>query len=173
VIGAGDTLILCERNGEGFETALTIQKEKDEASGFSLTARLSRVVLGHDKDGDEVSTLVVDDVVKTEAPEKAPISKRIPEGRRLLMDIVALALEEKGADHRPFGMEGPKVRAVEDSHIRDRYFARIAEKAAPNEDEDKLYQRQFKAFNRSLKAAIDAKTLIAGDHKGERFIWQP
>jgi hypothetical protein len=43
VIGAGDTLILCEREGEEFATALTIQKEKDEASGFSLTAHLSRV----------------------------------------------------------------------------------------------------------------------------------
>lgn len=49
VIGAGDTLILCEREGEGFETALTVQKEKDEASGFALTAHLSRVVLGTDR----------------------------------------------------------------------------------------------------------------------------
>ncbi len=37
---AGDTLILCARVREEFATTLTIQKEKDEASGFALTGHL-------------------------------------------------------------------------------------------------------------------------------------
>lgn len=169
-----DVMILSERKLGDMHATATIQKSKDETSGVRLTAHLERVVLGKSKTGREVSTLIVDDVVEAEAtPAKAAPSKRIPEGRRLLMDVVALALDEKGADLRPFGMAGPQVRAVADSHIRDRYFARIAEKAEPDEDEQRLYNRQLKAFNRSIKGAIDAKSLVAGDHKGERFIWQP
>ena len=171
--GALDVQILCERPGDEKRTTLTIQKLKDEEDGVCFEAHLSRVVVGVGKYGKEASTLIVDDVVEVNASaaKEAP-SKRIPESRRLLIDVVALALDERGADIWPFGMAAPKVRAVADSHIRERYFARIAEKAAPDEDEERLYQRQFKAFNRSLKTAIDAKTLIARDHKGERWIWQ-
>jgi AAA domain len=172
--GALDVQILCERPGDEMRTTLTIQKLKDEADGVCFEAHLSRVVVGVDKYGKEASTLLVDDVLQIEAAAgKAAVAKSIPQARRLLMDIVALALDEKGADIRPCGFSGPKVRAVADKDIRERYFARVAEKAAPDEDERKLYDRQLKAFNRSMKAAIDAKTLIAGEHQGERFVWSP
>src|ERR1700722_2930280 len=168
--GALDVQILCERSGDEKRTTLTIQKLKDEEDGVCFEALLSRVVVGIDKHGKEASTLIVDEVVEVNSAAREAPSKRIPESRRLLIDVVALALDERGADIWPFGMAAPKGRAGADSHIREPYFPRIAEKAAPDEDEERLYQRQFKAFNRSLKTAIDAKTLIAGDHKGERWI---
>ena len=143
VIGTGDTLILCEREGEGFETALTVQKEKDEASGFALTAHLSRIVLGHDQDGDEISTLVVDDVVKAEAVPKGAAKEpiRTPTQRLLLIDVVREAIYEAGEEFRPFA-NGPLVRAVDDEHIRTRLYAAVAEQAGPDEDPDKLERRQ-------------------------------
>ncbi len=171
--GALDVQILCERPGDERRTSLTIQKLKDEADGVCLEAHLSRVVVGADKYGKEISTLVVDEVVEADVQAAKRPSKAVPRLQRLLMDVVALALDEKGEEIRPFGMNGPRVRGVADSHIRDRYFARVAEKAAPDEDEGRLYDRQLKAFNRSIKGAVDARTLVAGDHKGERFIWQP
>ena len=126
-----------------------LQKEKDEESNITFAARLSRVILGHDRDGDEVSTLVVDEVVQAGKEVVAPKAKPIPKSQRLLMDAVAHALEEKGiADFQPYGSNGPKVRAVADSHIRERYFARIAEKAEPDEDPRKRYDRQRRTFNR-------------------------
>jgi AAA domain len=172
--GALDVQILCERSGDERRTTLTVQKLKDEEDGICFEAHLSRVVVGVDKNGKEASTLIVDDVFEIDAAaKKATTGKDVPRSGRMLMDIVALALDESGVAHRPFGWAGPEVRAVADSHIRERYFARVAEKAAPDEDPRRLYERQFKAFNRSIKAAIDAKTLIAGDHEGERFIWLP
>ena len=172
--GALDVQILCERPGDEMRTTLTIQKLKDEEDGVCFEAFLSRVVVGIDKRGKEASTLIVDEVVEVEASAaKVAPAKRVPASRRLLMDVVGLALDEKGADIRPFGLAGPQVRAVADSHIRERYFARVAEKAAPDEEEGKLYDRQLKGFNRSLKAAIDDRSLVAGDHQGERFVWQP
>jgi hypothetical protein len=172
--GALDVQILCERPGDEMRTTLTIQKLKDEEDGVCFEPFLSRVVVGIDKHGKEASTLIVDEVVEVDASaEKVASIRDVPRTRRLLMDVIALALDEKGADIWPFGMAGPKVRAVADSHIRERYFARVAEKAAPNEEPRRLYERQFKAFNRSLKGAIDAKALIAGEHEGERYVWQP
>jgi hypothetical protein len=172
--GALDVQILCERPGDEKRTTLAVQKLKDEEDGVCFEARLSRVVVGIDKHGKEASTLIVDKVVEAEtSPATASRGKSVPKSRRLLMDVVALALDEKGAECWPLGPTGPKVRAVDDGHIRERYFARIAEKAAPDEDERRLYDRQLKAFNRALKAAIDAQSLVAGEHKGERLIWEP
>jgi AAA domain len=171
--GALDVQILCERTGDEKWTTLTVQKLKDEEDGIIFEARLSRVVVGIDKHGKEASTLIVDEVVEAEAVTQPERDKRVPAQRRMLMAVVAIALDEKGVECWPLGPTGPKVRAVAADHIRDRYFARIAEKAAPDEDERKLYDRQLKAFNRALKAAIDAQSLVAGAHKGERLIWEP
>jgi hypothetical protein len=170
VIGAVDVQILCERDGEAFATSLTVQKEKDEASGFSLTAHLSRVVLGTDRDGDEISTLVVDDVVKAEAVAKVKVQKSIPEAQGLLMDCILAAIDDAGEIFRPFGSD---VRGVSDQHIRTRLYTAIAEKAGPHEEPDALAERQRKAFNRSIEAAIKAKRLVAKEHNGKRFIWLP
>lgn len=172
VIGAGDTLILCEREGEGFETTITVQKEKDEASGFALTAHLSRVVLGTDRDGDEISTLVVDDVVKAEAVAKRAPPRRSAPLQSLLMDCINNAIDEAGEVIQP-NANGPKVRAVDEQHIRTRYFARVAQKADPDEDKKKLYDRQRNGFKDSIKKVIDAQVASATKHNGERFIWLP
>jgi hypothetical protein len=171
VIGAGDTLILCEREGEGFETALTVQKEKDEASGFSLTAHLTRVILGTDRDGDEISTLVVDNVVKAEAVAKIEAKAPVATQRRLLMDVVREAIGEAGEEFRL--ANGPLVRAVDDEHIRTRLYAAIAEQARPDEDPDKLERRQNQAFNRAMASALNAKIIVARGRGRKRFIWLP
>jgi hypothetical protein len=168
VVGAVDVQILCERDGEAFATELTVQKEKDEAAGFSLTANLSRVVLGTDRDGDEISTLIVDDVVKSEKIAKVAAPKSVPASQGLLMDCVIGAIDEAGENFHPFGVE---VRGVADEHIRTRLYAAIAEQAEAGEDPDKLADRQRKAFNRSIEAALKAKRLVAKEHKGKRFIW--
>jgi hypothetical protein len=172
VIGAGDTLILCERDGEEFKTALTVQKEKDEASGFSLTAHLSRVVLGTDRDGDEISTLVVDDVAKAEAVAKSTVKEPVVRQRRLLMDVVGAAIDEAGEEFRPYA-NGPPVRAVDDEHIRTRLYASIAEQALPDDDPDKLERRQNQGFNRSIAGALNANAIVARARGRKRYIWLP
>jgi hypothetical protein len=143
------------------------------AAVVRFVARLSRLVLGYDDEGDEISTLIVDAAEEAQKASPVPASKSVPKSHRLLMDIVAEALSEAGAEIQAFGTSGPKVRAVAERHIRKRYFDRIAEQAEPDEDKDKLYDRRRQAFKRAVKAAIDAKLLVADNCKGERFIWLP
>ena len=171
--GALDAQLLCERREGETETTLTLQKLKDDADAVRLEAHLARIVVGYDEDGEEASTLIVDEVVDADPPQSAKRSKTIPASRRLLMACIAEAIDEHGEDHRPFGAAAPRVRAVAERHVRKLYYARIAEQADPDEAKDKLYERQQKAFLRSAKAAIDAQHLVAAERQGERFIWLP
>ena len=51
------------------------------------------------------------------------------------MEVVALALDEAGTIHKPFG-DGPAVSVVAESAVRTRYYARMAEQAERGEDKD-------------------------------------
>ena len=175
--GGVDAQILCERpEKRDYVTKLTVQKQKEDAKGFCLEARLERVILGYDEDGEAISTLIVSEVVNADAPAlKAaePKAKKVPASKLLLMDVLRDAIDNKGMQIQPDGASGPEVRAVAETHARQNYFKRIAEKANADEDAEKLYDRQDKSFKRAAKAALDNMTLVAADYEGERFFWLP
>ena len=52
--GALDAQILCERKEGELAATLTLQKLKDDASDVRLSARMSRIVIGYDEDGEEL-----------------------------------------------------------------------------------------------------------------------
>jgi hypothetical protein len=163
--------ILCERPGDEKRTTLTVQKLKDEADGICFEARLSRVVVGVDKNGKEASTLIVDEVVEIEAPTaKQTLGKRVPPSQRLLSQIIAQAIEESGESFRPFP-DGPLVRGVCDKQVRERYYTAIAEKADPEDDPGKMSERKRKTFNRAIKGELDAQRLTAKMVAGRRLLW--
>ncbi len=171
--GGADGLFLTERNGQTLATTLTVQKLKDEESAIKAEIKLDRVVIGLDDDYEEVSTLVVATVEfgagSTVVNDKGP--KKIPEQRRLLMDVVTQALLEAGQDGFRSFSDGPLVRAVPEEDVRERYYARIAERADPDENPDKLADRQRQAFRRSVASALKAKNLVARAEGGRRFLW--
>jgi hypothetical protein len=167
-----DAEILTQRKAGQLATVLTVKKMKDEESAFSMTAQLDRIVIGLDEDGDEVSTLVIGRIDYGSEAKAGKPSTAVPPGRRLLMDMVLEAIDEAGEDFRSFP-DGPMVRAVKDEAIRLRYYARIAEQAKPDEDANRLEQRQRKAFNRNIAAALAAKHLIARGRDGARMVWLP
>ena len=167
-----DVMILSERPEGAMEATLTIQKLKDDASNISLTAHLSRIILGHDRDGDEVSTLVVVDVVEADVA-KGTVPRSVSKSERLLMDAIANAIDETGEEIQPYPTDPLKVRAVAERHIRKRYFDRVAEKADKDEDKEKVYDRNRKNLKNAIKRMIDARTVVAVDREGERYIWLP
>ena len=131
-------------------------------------------LLGDDpKTGREVSTLIVDEVTESETPVNQPKKESASKSQRLLMAAIAEAIDDHGEAVRPSGASGPIVRAVAERHVRDLYFKRVAEKADPDEDAEKLYDRQRNGLKRALKTVIDSQALVAIDHKGERFLWLP
>jgi AAA domain len=167
-----DASILAERIEGTLETTLTIMKLKDEESGVRYRARLRRIVIRHDTDCDEVSTLIVDEVIAADGDSKPkPKAKgRVPAGQQLLLDTISLALVENGKQLKPLA-DGPLVDAVPESALRSRYYARLAERAEPGEDSAKLAERQRKAFGRAVTEAVKAMRVYASDANGERMLW--
>jgi len=168
-----DAQALCDRKEGTFSTTITLQKLKDDEDEIRLEAQLSRVVIRCDEDGDDVSTLVVDSIKgAAEKPKAAKSAKPIPRRQRLLMDVIAEAIAEIGESIRP-SADAPLVRAVPDEAVRERLYARIAEKPRPNETPARLAERQRKTFNETIRSALEAKTLAAVEQNRERFLWIP
>jgi hypothetical protein len=171
--GGLDVVILCERKTPEMFATLTVQKLRDDEAGVKFVAHLERVVLGETKTGREIATLVVDRV-EAGAPVQAVKGKSlkvIPGQRRLLMDMVDLALDEAGQDIPSLG--GQVVRATPEEAVRRRFYIRIAEEADPNETAKKIEARRRKAFSRNVEAALKAKELSARGIDGVRFLWLP
>jgi hypothetical protein len=170
-----DVQILSERKAGEMSATLTVQKLKDEPSGLRLEALMQPIALGTGKTGREISTLIIDEVTELtpQAKPQAPSASAIPKPLKLLFAVLEQALDDYGQEIQAFGTDGVKVRAVAERHVRKLYFERIAERAEKDEDPDKLADRQRTAFKRAVKSALDARLLIAGDHKGERFLWKP
>ncbi len=171
--GALDAQILTERRERENKATLTLQKLKDDADDVRFDAHLSRVVVALDKDGEEVSTLIVDDVTEANAQSCSAKTKTVPSSQRLLSDILVAAIDEAGEMMRPFGADGPHVKAVFDEPVRGRYYAAIAEKAGPEDDPDKLAERQRRAFNRAIESMLKAERLVAREVNGRRAVWFP
>jgi AAA domain/CHC2 zinc finger len=94
-------------------------------------------------------------------------------GRRIKRRIAAL----KKRYHEGYGDDAPEplfalVRYQIDLRSRARYYAKIAE---PQDDEDleKAAARKRQAWHRTVKAALDAKGLMAAERDGERVLWKP
>jgi hypothetical protein len=169
-----DVQILSERKAGEMSAILTVQKLKDEPSGLRLEAQMQRIVLGIGKTGREISTLIVDEVTELtpQATPQAPSAAAIPKTLRLLFAVLDQAIDDHGQEIQAFGTNGTKVRAVADSHVKKIYFDRIADKAEPDENPDKLTDRQRKNFKNNVEAALKREALIAQEHNGERFLWR-
>jgi KaiC/GvpD/RAD55 family RecA-like ATPase len=149
--------------------SLTLTKQRDGELGFKIGFRLVDLVIGDDAAGNCVKSAVVE-WSAAQAPKTKTKLEPAP-SRRLLMSVVDQALGECGFQFTPWA-DGPAVCCAKDSIVRDRYFARIAE---PEDDADmgKAHERKRKAWFRSVKAALDAKALLAAPYEGDRVLWKP
>jgi hypothetical protein len=149
--------------------SLAITKQRDGELGFSVGFKLIDLTIGEEFDGAPIKSAVVEWNMTQIAKVK---TKREPApSRRLLMTVVDDALRECGFNFTPWA-DGPVVRCVKDSIVRERYFIRIAE---PRDDEDpeKAAERKRKSWHRAVKASLDVKDLVAAPYDEDRVLWKP
>jgi KaiC/GvpD/RAD55 family RecA-like ATPase len=152
--------------------AISVTKQRDMEGGFNLGFALVDIEIGIDLDGNPVKSAVVEWTENGGAAiPKAETGKSIPRAQLLLMDVVNGAIAEAGTSLRPFGENGPTVRAVAEGSIRTRYYARMADQAEDGESPKTVIERQKKAFRRSLESALKSKLLFAMERDGKRIIW--
>lgn len=162
--GACDFQILCERKDHEATAKLTLATARDGEDGLVFTARLERVVVGQDTNGDEITTLRVADVVEVVGVIDAPIARtvaNIGKPHKLLYDVIVRTINSIGEEIKPF-LDGPVVKAADADTIRDRYYEALGEKT----DDAKRMD-----YDRKLKALIDAKHLTARERDGKRMVW--
>jgi KaiC/GvpD/RAD55 family RecA-like ATPase len=150
-------------------SSLTLTKQRDGELGFQMGFKLVDLDIGEGADGNCIKSAVVKWSAALAPKTKA---KREPApSQRLLMSVVDQAIDEAAFQFMPRA-DGPAVWCVKDSIVRDRYFTRIAE---PEDDADrgKAHERKRKAWFRSVKAALDAKALLAAPYEGDRVLWKP
>lgn len=153
-------------------TLVTVTKQRDAEGGLKLGFSLVDMVIGTDASGAAIKSAVVSwKEAKPEKAEKSENPKSIPPCMRMLMDVVASAIEEAGQSIRPFH-DGPVVIAAPERAVRARFDARVAERAEADEDRKKLADRKRTNFRNAIKTAIDREALMAGEWNGERWIWR-
>jgi AAA domain/Primase C terminal 2 (PriCT-2) len=89
-------------------------------------------------------------------------SKRIPKGLKIFHNAVTNAIAEHGVEMRPFGNDGPLVRAVTEPKLRDEF---VASYPADNLD------AKTKAFRRALKEAREQNLICSRTVAGVDQIW--
>lgn len=166
--GALDVQILCERLGDEKRTTLTVQKLKDEEDGVCFEARLSRVVVGIDKHGKEASTLIVDEVVATEAAAEPAT------GKRAEADIIRheyLKAYDRLADTvtASTGFNGRSVRKVSTAAIRDELRDRGFLETDEISGNKKITRRHQICLSKAKAVLLDRQALM--ERKG--LIWRP
>jgi hypothetical protein len=144
-----DTVIELRKDSGSKITTATITKQRDGEDGVTLTAfKLRRVILGHDEDGDEISSAVLDPIDPNEAPTRKPGKKRMnPAEVITLRELTnALASEGKPVPSDPNIPSSAKVVPV--SAWRERtYQAGVA---------DGTQDAKRKAFARAKDALVAA-----------------
>jgi hypothetical protein len=150
-------------------SSLALTKQRDGELGFKIGFKLVDLAIGEGADSNCIKSAVVE-WSALQAPKTKTKLEPSP-SRRLLMSVVDQALGECGFQFTPWA-DGRAVCCVKDSIVRGRYFARIAE---PEDDADrgKARDRKRKAWFRSVKAALDAKALLAAPYEGDRVLWRP
>lgn len=167
--GAVDVMWSVEK-GEGESTA-TIHHMKDGESGASWRFWLEDVVLREeDAPGGFAKAAVVK--LLSEPGEAKPkptvVKERWSGGLKLLRSAILNTLPDRGRDVRPYGGEGPQVRAVPLDAVRAEFGASYP---ADGETEAQRRDAKKKAFKRAVAGAQGKALIQARDISGEPHIW--
>ncbi len=86
----------------------------------------------------------------------------------MLLEVLSEALGAEGVN---IGEDADSKIAAPEGAVRKRYFARMAEKAMPDEDPGKLIHRQRMALKRNVSSAIERNIVMACEYSAERYLW--
>ncbi|RUW85123.1 AAA family ATPase [Mesorhizobium sp. M1E.F.Ca.ET.063.01.1.1] len=111
----------------------------------------------------DVEAAIVDEI-ETVEPSSTPDQKARKFGgnQALILRMMRNALFEHGFPFRPFGPDGPQVKAVKEAVLREEFIER---KAGNNRE----YKRR--GFNEALNRLLDAVLMRGENADGEGVIW--
>ncbi|TPL97317.1 AAA family ATPase [Mesorhizobium sp. B2-3-10] len=110
----------------------------------------------------DVTAAIIDEMVADDTPASDEPKTRKPSANAtLLRDIVTTAMMDSRDHVTPFGVDGPRVKVVAISALRETFYERKVGVA----------DSKLKAFNRSLEYWLREKWLVKGDFGIEGAVW--
>jgi hypothetical protein len=159
---------------------LCLAKSRDDREGPISGFELEELELGIDEDNEPFTSCVIRaqlgqafNILAGKRGHEGGVARK-PVGLLLFLNCARKAIDKHG-EEIPTGEDGTSipVKAVSESHFKEVYFAHIAERAEPNENAEKLRDKQRNGFKSNVKKALDQTLIFAREHNGERYIWLP
>jgi hypothetical protein len=170
--GAADAVLACigekDLAGNVSNLRLAVRKLRGGSTGAETAYSLRVVELGRDRDGEPITSCVVDWTDRSEAqPMPAGQPSRWPTSLKVFKRTLETALTDSGREAQPFG-DGPKVRAVDQEAVRREFYAVYPAHA---DTQTKRTEAKGKAFRRALKDAADRSLIGTRDVGGTALVW--
>jgi hypothetical protein len=159
---SADVVLVClgEKTLSGVVTdaRLAVRKNRSGRAGAEFPFTMREVVMGHDEDGDEVRTLVVDwlmqrPMASSGKPAPDPWTDGIRTDQRAaikrLRAAIMESMVEKGVD-LPIPPDGPIVRMVNEEIVRELFYSRTPAPGTTARQKRQVRKTQYtRALNRA------------------------
>jgi hypothetical protein len=170
----GDVDMMVEISGDDIRRA-TVTGANDVVTGLVTAFKIEPFVIGHDEDGDPITTRIIDpelisedELATTSHAEKA--ERRLPRHleafRDAWRDSCDSSVTGSVTARRVMG-DGPKVECVDLGIVRDNFRKRFV---TGETDPAKAGQNERQGFRRAL-ARLGAIRLASGSWDGREWVW--
>jgi hypothetical protein len=159
--------VLAERDIAGTisKTRLAVRKLRGGATGTETPFDLKVVELGY-----EQTTCIIDWRPDLAAASSKGTGDTNPwKSLKVLRSAVQIALTDYGKESRPFGNDGPLVRAVPLHFVRSEFLASYP--AEKGDTEEQKQDAKRKAFGRHLNSARDRSLVCSREVDGADILW--
>jgi hypothetical protein len=156
--------------GQVTQRSLSLDKSRRAETGWCAEFFLYKTKIGHDEDGDEITSCFV-----ISSPRATPVAANDnpkPKGRPLskaasfYCEAMKIALDASGQDFRPDGTD--LVRAVERSKILTEFTSRYP---ADGDTVAKRRENTRKQFKRGEDTLIEKKIIACRERDSEYLLW--
>ncbi|MCB4771180.1 AAA family ATPase [Ancylobacter sp. Lp-2] len=143
-------------DGEGDWHTVYVGKNRSGPSHRNIgKVRYTSVQIG------DVTAAIIEEMVADETAADAPKERGPSDNAKMVREIIATALLDSRDFIRPYGSDGPQVKAAEISDIRAKFYARREGKP----------DSKLKAFTRALNYWTEKGWLVRGDFGVEGAVW--
>jgi hypothetical protein len=156
-----------DQSGTIANLRMAVRKLRAGSVGAETSFTLRVVQVGEDRDREPITTCVVEwnsAPTATPKPAKNGWTKSLSPLRKALMAV----LLETSRDERPFGGDGPMVKAADLEIVRTEFYRSYPADGATKEMKD---ASKRKAFNRGLNGAIEKNLDATREVDGVTLIW--
>jgi hypothetical protein len=164
--GAVDAQIAVTR--EGMTVTAEVELMKDGPEGTLVVGHAKVIEVGHDRNGQILTSLAIEPVDKSDIPFRTTAKRRWQAGLKVLRDALDEALASAAVPHTI--PDGPVVRAVDLEVVRNAFYQRYIVAGGETTREQQMDSKR-KAFKRHVERA-QAYRLIGAAQIGDRqLVW--